>query len=101
MKKSAFAFALFATYFAVGVFIGMLSIEDDAPSPQQIEVAEEEIETPEPTRAECIPCNGEGRVCGKLCQYCKGYGTVPIVRLTLYPEKNDEPDCTVKLHLLK
>lgn len=90
-----------AVCFVVGGVIGMHFRDDDfaeeSDPPEQIEAAD----SPAPaTRAECIPCNGEGHTCGKMCQYCKGYGTVPIVRLTMYPDKSDEqdePDCQVKI----
>lgn len=52
-----------------------------------------------PSRVECLPCNGEGYICGKRCGNCKGYGTVKRhdADLTLYPEKETEPDCQVKI----
>ena len=95
-----FLFGLFiAICFAFGAVIGVSFIEKDKPPVWQI-AAEDEPEVAEATRAECVPCNGEGHTCGKMCQYCKGYGTVPIRRLTLYPDKTDsenEPDCQVKI----
>lgn len=94
-----------AACFVVGGAIGMNFRDDDFTEESiQYELVETEDSTPPATRAECIPCNGEGHTCGKMCQYCKGYGTVPIVRLTMYPDDDDGPDetdCTVKILSLK
>lgn len=91
----------FLLCFLIGVAIQTSPHTDTPP----VEVVQE-TEAEPATRAECIPCNGEGNICGKMCVHCKGAGTVPIVHLTLYPDNGDglpdnEPDCQFKLHTLR
>lgn len=52
---------------------------------------------------ECSACQGNGGICGKVCGTCRGVGFSHIYRSLESSEiqADTEPDCTVKLHLLK
>jgi len=93
---SAAILALFCAALFLIAAIG--SHHGDVVASAMVEDDDEEI----PERVTCIPCNGEGYICGKQCRNCNGYGTVKThaAELQMYPD--DEPDCQVKiLSLLK